>query len=60
MKMLNAFILEILKDNIDICQIPDNELNTIICKLIMNIRQRDGSEYELTQSMKLSQALFVI
>ena len=58
--MLNAFMLEILKDNRDICQIPDNELNTIICKLIINIRQRDGSEYDLTQSMKFSQELFVI
>jgi hypothetical protein len=46
MKIVNAFMLEVLKDNRDICQIPDNELNTIICKLIINVRQRDGSEYE--------------
>jgi hypothetical protein len=46
MKMLNAFMLEVLKDNRDICQIPDNELNTIICKFIINVRQRNGSEYE--------------
>ena len=46
MKMLNAFMLEVLKDNRDICQIPDNELNTIICKFIINVCQRNGSEYE--------------
>ena len=28
MKILNAFMLEVLKDNRDICQIPDNEHNT--------------------------------
>jgi hypothetical protein len=39
-------MLEVLKDNRDICQIPDNELNTIICKCIINVRQRDGSKYE--------------
>ena len=39
-------MLEVLKDNRDICQIPDNELNTIICKYIINVRQSDGSEHE--------------
>jgi hypothetical protein len=46
MKILNAFMLEVLKDNRDICQIPDNELNTIICEFIINVHQRNGSEYE--------------
>ena len=46
MKILNAFMLEVLKDNRDICQIPDNQLNTLICKYIINVRQSDGSEFE--------------
>jgi hypothetical protein len=46
MKIVNAFLLEVLKDNRDICQITDNELITIICTCIINVRQRDGSEYE--------------
>jgi hypothetical protein len=46
MKILNAFMLQVLKDNRDICQIPDNELNTIICEFIINVHQRNGSEYE--------------
>ena len=46
MKIVNAFLLEVLKDNRDICHIPDNEHNAKICKFIINVRQRDGSEYE--------------
>jgi hypothetical protein len=54
MKILNAFMLEVLKDNRDICQIPDNELNTIICKYIINVRQSDGCLVCLKYSLSLS------
>ena len=45
-KILIEFLANILGETRDICKIPAVELNTIICKFVINLHQRDGSEYE--------------
>lgn len=48
MEILIDFMKNAVKDSKDVCQIPSVELNTMICKFLINVCQRNDSEYELS------------
>ncbi|CAG2216131.1 unnamed protein product [Mytilus edulis] len=48
MKILNEFMNSALDDTRDICVIQPRELNSIICKFLINVRTKSGTEYEPT------------